>query len=142
MEVCLDPFFKPSVFEKYNITNYIWFSNDFPDVLINNTMSDIYDESTYHLNEDFTITFEGEEDDDLKIGENQVQLKANLTLTFEVKKIRTEFLGNCYVILPKNEMLLTPGDKLTFFIKMSNTTKPEDRVGKMDFYFSTKVGIL
>ena len=106
-------------------------------------MSYIFDESAYQLNEDFTITFEGEKPyDELKIGDNEVKFKENLTLTFEVKKIRTEFHGNCYVILPKNEMLLTPGDKLTFFIKTSNTTKPEDRIGKMDFYFSTKVGIL
>ena len=139
----MDPFFKPSVFEKYNITSYIWYSNDYPDVLINNTLSDIFDESTYHLNEDFTITYEAAEPyEKLKIGENQVKFKENLTLTFEVKKIRTEFHGNCYVILPKNEMRLTPGDKLIFYIKMSNTTKPEDRVGIMDFYFSTKVGIL
>ena len=139
----MDPFFKPSVFKKYNITSYIWYSNDYPDVLINNTLSDIFDESTYHLNEDFTITYEAAEPyEKLKIGENQVKFKENLTLTFEVKKIRTEFLGNCYVILPKNETLLKPADTLTFHIKMSNTTKPEDRVGKMDFYFSTKVGIL
>ena len=139
----MDPFFKPSVFKKYNIRSYIWYSNDYPDVLINNTLSDIFDESTYHLNEDFTITYEAAEPyEKLKIGENQVKFKENLTLTFEVKKIRTEFLGNCYVILPKNETLLKPADTLTFHIKMSNTTKPEDRVGKMDFYFSTKVGIL
>ena len=109
-------------------------------------MSDIFDESSYHLNEDFTITYESAEQYsdwiDLKIGDNEVKFKENLTLTFEVKKIRTEFHGNCYVILPKNEMLLTPGDRFIFYIKMSNTTKPEDRVGKMDFYFSTKVGIL
>ena len=141
----MDPFFKPSVFEKYNITSYIWYSNDYPDVLINNTLSDIFDESTYHLNEDFTINIYIYEEyiyEKLNIGENQVKFKENLTLTFEVKKIRTEFHGNCYVILPKNEMLLTPGDKLIFYIKMSNTTKPEDRVVNMDFYFSTKVGIL
>ena len=96
-ELCLDPFFKPSVFEKYNISSYIFYANDYPDVLINNTILDIFDEATYHLNEDFTILMYGEDDLQvyLKLGENRVQWKEDKILDFEVKKIRTEFHGNC-----------------------------------------------
>ena len=101
---------------------------------------DIFDEATYHLNEDFTILMYGEDDLEvyLNLGENQVQWKEDKILDFLVKKIKTEFYGNCYVILPQN-MLLTPGESLEFFIATSNMSKSEDKIGKMEFFFSSKV---
>ena len=36
--LCFDPRFKPSVFEKYNITNWIFFDDYFPKVLENKTI--------------------------------------------------------------------------------------------------------
>ena len=36
--VCFTPPFKPSVFEKYNITDWIFFENHFPDVTANKTI--------------------------------------------------------------------------------------------------------
>ena len=71
-------------------------------------------------------------------GENQIQWKKDKVLNLDVKKIRTEFHGNCYVILP-HEVTLTPGDQLSFAIVGSNTSKPEDKIGKMEFFLSTKV---
>ena len=71
-------------------------------------------------------------------GENQIQWKKDKVLNFDVKKIRTEFHGNCYVILP-HEVTLTPGDQLSFAIVGSNTSKPEDKFGKMEFFLSSKV---
>ena len=104
---------------------------------------DIFDEATYHLNEDFTIKMYGEDDLEvsLNLGKNQVQWKEDKILDFEVKKIKTEFLGNCYFILPRN-VLLTPGDSLEFFIASSNMSKLEDKIGKIEFFFSSKVRIL
>ena len=139
-EVCLHPFYKPSVFEKYNITSYIFYSNDYPEVLKNNTILEIFDEATYHINKDFRILIYGENDEEISLqdGENQIQWKKDKVLNFDVKKIRTEFHGNCYVILP-HEVTLTPGDQLSFAIVGSNTSKPEDKIGKMEFFFSSKV---
>ena len=36
--LCFDPRFKPSVFEKYNITNWIFFGDYFPKVVENKTI--------------------------------------------------------------------------------------------------------
>ena len=36
--LCFDPRFKPSVFEKYNITNWIFFGDYFPKVMENKTI--------------------------------------------------------------------------------------------------------
>ena len=142
-ELCLDPFFKPSVFEKYNISSSIFFNNDYPDVLINNTILNIFDEATYHLNEDFQILSYGKDGLEvyLNLGENQVQWTTDKILDFLVKKIKTEFYGNCYVILPLN-VVLTPGETLEFFITSSNMSKSEDKIGKMELFFSSKVRIL
>ena len=35
--ICFDPPFKPSVFEKYRINKWIFFYNNFPHVIANNT---------------------------------------------------------------------------------------------------------
>ena len=142
-EVCLDPFYKPSVFEEYgNITNKIFFGNVYPEVLINNTILNIFDEATYQLNKDFTIVLYGKGTYDinitLELGENQIQWGNEKKIKFEVKKIRTTAHGNCYVILPKN-VSLTPGDQLNFYISTMNTSSPIDYIRKMELFFSSEV---
>ena len=39
--LCFDPRFKPSVFKKYNITNWIFFGDYFPEVMENKTIKAI-----------------------------------------------------------------------------------------------------
>ena len=92
------------------------------------------------MNKDFRISIFGDNDEEISLqnGENQIQWKKNKELNFNVKKVKTEFHGNCYVILP-HEVTLTPGDQLSFAIVSSNTSKPEDKIGKMEFFLSTKV---
>ena len=36
--ICFDPIFKPSVFEEYNITDWIFFEDLFPEVMKNKTI--------------------------------------------------------------------------------------------------------
>ena len=36
--ICFDPIFKPSVFEEYNITDWIFFEDYFPEVMKNKTI--------------------------------------------------------------------------------------------------------
>ena len=142
-EVCLDPFYKPSVFEEYgNITTTIFYHNIYPWILDNNTILNIFDEASYHLNSDFTIKLYGKNTFDkyiyLHLGKNEIQWDSEKTLKFEVKKVRTTFLGNCYVILPQN-VTLTVGDQLSFYISANYTSNYKDYIKEMAFYFSSKV---
>ena len=142
-EVCLDPFYKPSVFEEYgNITTTIFYHNIYPWILDNNTILNIFDEASYHLNSDFTIKLYGKNTFDkyiyLHLGKNEIQWDNEKTLEFEVKKVRTTFLGNCYVILPQN-VTLTVGDQLSFYISANYTSNYKDYIKEMAFYFSSKV---
>ena len=36
--ICFDPIFKPSVFEEYNITDWIFFKDRFPEIMKNKTI--------------------------------------------------------------------------------------------------------
>ena len=142
-EVCLDPFYKPSVFEAYgNITSDIFYYNIYPWILDNNTVLNVFDEASYHLNSDFTIKLYGKNTFDkyvyLQLGVNEIQWDNEKTLKFEVKKIRTTFHGNCYVILPQN-VTLTVGDQLSFYISTTNTSNYEDYIKEMEFFFASKV---
>ena len=38
ISICLTPNFKPSVFHKHNITDYIFYQNKYPEVLANKTL--------------------------------------------------------------------------------------------------------
>ena len=88
------------------------------------SIQEIYYESVYQLNKDYTISIDSDDSSGVtyfNVGANEIKWKGK-SLTYEVKKIESFFHGLCQTIWPKN-VLLEPGDIFTIHVHSNLTLK-------------------
>ena len=93
-----------------------------PDLMILLFLQEIFDESTYKLDEDFLIGMFSNDGNKtyMAIGMNNLMVEEDY-VTYEIKKFASfsmGFNGLCYSIVPNNVML-KPGTNFYFFIESS-----------------------
>ena len=103
-------------------------------------MQELFDESTYKLDEDFLIgMFKNDGNITyMAIGMNNLMVEEDY-VTYEIKKFESfsmGFNGLCYSIVPNNVML-KPGTNFYFFIESSIVDK-KDQIKGIDLMFSTE----
>ena len=86
-------------------------------------MQEIFDESTYKLDEDIMIGFERNDGyaTDMAYGINNIKVEGDYDARYEIKKFASfamGFRGLCHSIVPKNVML-TPATSNLFYIESS-----------------------
>ena len=116
--------------KKYNVRPNVFFfppGND-TNLPSNTTLRNLFDETTYKLSEDFSISISGDlsKPKPLKVGRNEINEKG-IIRSFQVKENPTYGIGMCYVIIPDQIHMRPIQDTLTISIA-KNLTDGNDRL--------------
>ena len=129
---------KESIMDKYNVGPTIFY---FPpgnntNLPINKNIRDLFDETTYALSEDFSISISANlaKPKPLKVGRNEIKEKG-IIQSFQVKENPTYGIGMCYVIIP-DQLLIRPFHTLTISIAR-NLTDGNDEISKLFIQISS-----
>ena len=119
---------KESVMKKYNIRPNVFFFPPGNDTNLPLNLRNLFDEITYKLSEDFSISISGDlsKPKPLKVGRNEIKEKG-IIRNFQVKDNPTYGIGMCYVIIPDQILMRPIQDTLTISIA-KNLTDGYDRL--------------
>ena len=94
---------KESIMEKYKIgpINFIFPPGKDSNLPSNSTVKSLFDEITYKLSEDFSVSISGDllKPKPLKVGRNEINEKGFIW-SLQVKENPTNTVGMCYIIIP------------------------------------------
>ena len=120
---------KESIMKKYNVGPTIFF---FPpgnntNLPLNETIRNLFYETTYTLSEDFSISIsiDFSKPKPLKVGRNEIKEKGVIQ-NFQVKENPTYGIGMCYVIIP-DQLSIRPFHVLTISVA-KNLTDGNDKL--------------
>ena len=130
---------RESIMQKYNVGPDIFFfppGND-ANLPLNTTVRNLFDETTYKLSEDFSISISGDllVPKPLKVGRNEIKEKG-IIRSFKVKENPTYGIGMCYVIIPDQILMRPIQDTLTISITR-NLTDGNDEISKLFLQISS-----
>ena len=129
---------KESVMKKYNIRPNVFFFPPGNDTNLPLNLRNLFDEITYKLSEDFSISISGDlsKPKPLKVGRNEIKEKG-IIRSFEVKENPTHGIGMCYVIIPDQIRMRPIQDTLTISTAR-NRTEGNDEISKLFLQISSK----
>ena len=130
--ICFDPATKLSVAKKYGFKSINdKFLRDVPNV----TLPTVFDEITYEMNQDYSITnYNGKK---INLGLNDVDAYFHsFKMQFYVEAIKTYNQGTCIKMEPKFEMV-SPSYMLRLSIQLSSTIKTEDKIDSVLLMFTS-----
>ena len=122
---------KESIFEKYNVGPSVFFfppGND-ANLPSNTTLRNLFDETTYKLSEDFSISIgiDFSKPTPLKVGRSEIKEKG-VIWSFQVKENPVYGIGMCYVIIPDQIFIIPFLDTLAIFIAKNLTDDGNDKL--------------
>ena len=94
--------------KKYNVRPNVFFFPTGIDTNLPINLRTLFDETTYKLSEDFSISISGDLliPKPLKVGKNEIE-EEGMIQRFQVKENPTHGIGMCYVIIP-DQMFMRP----------------------------------
>ena len=120
---------KESVMKKYNVRPKIFFFPPDNNTNLPSNLKDLFDEATYKLSEDFSISISGDlsKPKPLKVGRNEINEKG-IIWSFEVKENPAYSIGMCYVIIPDQIFMRPFQDTLAISIAKNLTDDGNDKL--------------
>ena len=129
---------KESVMKKYNVRPNVFFFPPGNDTNLPINLRTLFDETTYKLSEDFSISISGDlsKPKPLKVGRNEINEKG-IIWSFEVKENPAYSIGMCYVIIP-DQILMRPIQDTLTISTARNHTDGKDEISKLFLQITSK----